>query len=122
MRNPVCWFEIYVQDMERAAAFYEGLLGVKLTPMNSEHLEMRVFSLEGPDAAGATGALARMEGIASGGNSTLVYFATDDCAVTAGRAAALGGKVMRDKFSIGEHGYIAILQDTEGNTIGLHSM
>jgi hypothetical protein len=36
-------------------------------------------------------------------------------------AAAAGGKVFRDKFSIGQYGF-ALVFDTEGNMIGLHSM
>ncbi len=73
------------------------------------------------DRYGALGALVKMPGCPSGG-STLVYFACDDCAVEAARAAAHGGQVVKPKMPIGEHGFIALVQDTEGNTIGLHSM
>ena len=58
----------------------------------------------------------------SGGNSTIVYFSCADCAVEAARVAAHGGQVMREKFSIGEYGFIALVVDTEGNMIGLHSL
>jgi len=51
----------------------------------------------------------------------MVYFACEDCAVEAGRAAEFGGKVEREKMSIGEFGFVAIMRDTEGNMIGLHS-
>jgi uncharacterized protein len=70
---------------------------------------------------GAAGTLVKMPGYPSGG-STLVYFSCEDCAVEAERAAAHGGQVFKPKMSIGEHGFIALVQDTEGNTIGLHSM
>ena len=63
-----------------------------------------------------------MEGVPSGGNSTLVYFHCDDCAVEAGRVADAGGQVRVAKMSIGEHGFIAIASDPDGNMIGLHSM
>jgi len=63
-----------------------------------------------------------MEGCKAGGNSTIVYFSCVDCAVEAGRAAANGGRIFKDKFSIGQYGYIALVEDTEGNVIGLHSM
>ena len=75
-----------------------------------------------PNAAGAAGALVKMEGMPSGGNSTIVYFATEDCAVEASSVVAAGGKIHRNKFSIGEHGFIALVLDTEGNMFGLHSM
>lgn len=62
-----------------------------------------------------------MAGCPSGGNSILVYFTCADCAVEAKRAKENGGKIDRDKFSIGQHGFIALVSDTEGNIIGLHS-
>ena len=52
----------------------------------------------------------------------VVYFACDDCSVEEGRAEAAGGKVLQPKMSLGEHGFCSVLMDTEGNTIGLHSM
>ena len=63
-----------------------------------------------------------MPGCPSGGNSVLVYFSCADCAVEAARAAKAGGRVEREKFPIGQYGHIALVVDTEGNMIGLHSM
>jgi predicted enzyme related to lactoylglutathione lyase len=60
--------------------------------------------------------------VSVGGNSTLVYFSCTDCATEAKRAAASGGAVFKEKFSIGQYGFIALVTDTEGNMIGLHSM
>jgi hypothetical protein len=74
------------------------------------------------DRSGAPGALVRMPGVPSGGNSVLVYFSCDNCAVESARAASSGGKVEKEKFSIGEYGYVSLVSDTEGNMIGLHSM
>ncbi|WP_172202892.1 VOC family protein [Niveibacterium sp. COAC-50] len=119
-RNPVGWFEIYVQDMPRAKGFYEGVVGVRLQALDSPGMEMWVFPMT--DGPGASGALVRMEGCVSAGNSTLVYFTCADCAVEAGRAVALGGKVFKEKFSIGQYGFIALVCDPDGNMIGLHSM
>ena len=76
------------------------------------------MSMEG---SGAAGALVKMAGCPSGG-STLVYFSCEDCSVEAERAAAHGGEIFKGKMSIGEHGFIAMVVDTEGNMIGLHSM
>lgn len=118
--NPVGWFEIYVQDMSRAKAFYEGILQAHLTSLGSPELEMWGFPMA-QDQYGASGALVRMEGVASGGNSTMVYFSCADCAVESARVKAYGGKIVREKFSIGDYGFIAIAVDTEGNLFGLHS-
>jgi predicted enzyme related to lactoylglutathione lyase len=120
-RNPVGWFEIYVQDMARAKRFYETVLGLRLDRLEVDALEMWAFPMA-LDAGGASGSLVKAEGIPSGGNSTLVYFNCADCAVEAGRVAAAGGTLVREKFSIGQYGFVALAQDTEGNLIGLHSM
>jgi predicted enzyme related to lactoylglutathione lyase len=119
--NPVVWFEIYVQDIARAKAFYEQMLALQLTPLPGEGMEMMCFPML-DNSPGATGALVRMEGCPSGGNSTLVYFSCDDCAIEAVRAKEAGGQVFKEKFSIGEYGYIALVIDPDGNMIGLHSM
>jgi predicted enzyme related to lactoylglutathione lyase len=119
--NPVNWFEIYVQDMERAKTFYEAMLQVKLKKLNTNSPELWAFPQSLTDH-GASGALARMEGFPSGGNSTVVYFSCVDCAVQAKRAAAAGGRILKEKFSIGEYGFIVLAFDTERNMFGLHSM
>jgi predicted enzyme related to lactoylglutathione lyase len=122
--NPVGWFEIYVQDMERARKFYEAVLKVNLEKLDSPGPgmnEMWSFPMQ-ENATGASGALAKMDGGPSNGNGTIVYFMCDDCAIEASRAASNGCKVVKDKFSIGKYGFIALLTDTEGNVIGLHSM
>jgi len=121
--NPVVWFEIYVQDMPRSKAFYEAVLGGSLSKLDSPDadIEMWAFPMD-PNASGAGGALAKMKGVPSGANSTMVYFGCEDCAVEAARVADAGGKMMKEKFSIGPHGFIAIGADPEGNVFGLHSM
>ena len=118
--NAACWFEIYVQDMERARTFYQAVFRVKLDRVGDGSLEMWAFPGD-MSAYGTAGALVRMEGMASGGNSTLVYFACEDCAAEAARIPAAGGKVFKEKFSIGQYGFIVLATDTEGNMIGLHS-
>jgi uncharacterized protein len=119
--NPVGWFEIYVQDMSRAKAFYEAVFAGPLEQLPTPELEMWAFPME-MTANGAAGALVRMPGCASGGGGTLVYFSCEDCAVEEARVTAAGGSVFKTKFSIGQWGFIALVADTEGNMIGLHSM
>lgn len=122
INNPVGWFEIYVQDMSRAKAFYEAVFQHKLERLNTPpEIELWSFPMA-KDRTGASGALVKMEGMPSGGNSTLVYFGCADCAVEAERAKTYGGQVQRAKMSIGEYGFISLIVDTEGNMFGLHSM
>ncbi len=123
-RNPVGWFEIYADDIERAKTFYQNLLAVKLDQLTSPEdvvTQMWAFPMD-PQAAGSSGALVKMQNERPSGNGVIVYFSCDDCAVEAGRATTNGGSIMKDKFSIGQYGFIALVNDTEGNVIGLHSM
>lgn len=121
--NAVGWFEIYVQDMERARKFYESTFQIKLTRLPSPEIEMWAFSSEsGMEKYGAPGALVKMEGFPSGGNSVLVYFTSEDCSVEEERVAGAGGRVHRGKMSIGEYGFITLAYDTEGNMFGIHSL
>ena len=119
--NPVGWFEIYVEDTNRAKRFYEAVLRSKLERLPGTDLEMWAFPMQngGP---GAAGTLVRMDGFPSGGNSTLVYFMCDDCSVEEGRVKSSGGKIQKPKVSIGEYGFISLAIDTEGNMFGLQSM
>lgn len=123
-RNPVGWFEIYVRDMPRAKEFYEKTLGTTLTKLKQSggSLEdMWAFPMN-RDGNGATGALAKMDGAPVGAGGTIIYFVCDDCAETAKRAQQAGGHIVKDKFSIGEYGNIALVSNLDGNIIGFHSM
>jgi hypothetical protein len=123
--NVVGWFEIYVSDMERARAFYNVVFGKELQPLptlGEVDCEMWAFPwTEG--APGAAGALVkhalRPPARAAG---TIVYFACQDVAQEASRAEAAGGKLIMPRTAIGSYGFIALVVDTEGNTVGLHSM
>lgn len=119
-RNPVGWFEIYVQDMNRAKAFYEATFNVRLEPLPSPGIQMLAFPMQ-PELPGCGGALVKYEGKSSGDGGTIVYFSCVDCATEAARAAQSGGRVFKEKFSIGPYGFIALILDTEGNMVGLHS-
>lgn len=74
------------------------------------------------DGFGASGALVKMPGFLSGANSVLVYFRCADCAVEVAKVASAGGRIQKTKMSIGQYGHIALVIDTEGNMIGLHSL
>jgi predicted enzyme related to lactoylglutathione lyase len=107
--------------MERARAFYEAVFECQLSPLASPGMTMLGFPSD-ISRPGAAGSLVKMDGVASGGNSTIIYFASQNCALEAARALAAGGKVEREKMSIGQYGFITLLVDTEGNMIGVHSM
>ena len=122
--NPVTWFEIYVDNMERAQKFYETVLNVTLQPL-SDPTESSMQMLAFPssmESFGTSGTLVKMEGSKAGGSNVIIYFGCEDCATEESRVENAGGKVCQPKMSIGEFGFCSIVTDTEGNTIGLHSM
>jgi len=124
-KNPVVWFEIYVDNLERARKFYEKVLNLKLSELrvpedSKEEMQMIAFPME-MGADGAAGALVKMKGFETGNNSTIVYFRSEDCATEESRVKAAGGKVVQSKQSIGEYGFMVLAADTEGNMFGIHS-
>lgn len=118
--NPVGWFEIYVQNMERARAFYEAVFQIKFQKLDLTGIEIWSFPME-YGKMGASGALVKKEGCLSGFKGTMVYFSSEDCAVEAGRVEKAGGRIQREKYSIFPFGYITHVVDSEGNLIGIHS-
>lgn len=122
--NPIVWFEIYVDDMSRARKFYEEVLQTELTQLSDPtDNQMQMLSFPGEMSIyGAPGTLVKMEGAKPGGSNVIIYFGSDDCADEESRVEAAGGKVCQKKMSLGEFGFCTIATDTEGNTIGFHSM
>ena len=123
-KNPVGWFEIYVDDLARAKTFYEAVFEVNLEVLgdpNDSSIQMLAFPSD-MEKYGATGALVKMEHVLAGGGGTLVYFSCDDCAIEASRVKEAGGSIQKTKVAIGEYGFISLAVDSEGNMIGLHSM
>lgn len=125
-QNPVVWYEIYVDDLKRAKKFYESFLQIQFetmpTPGEDQSMQMLAFPGDMESKAAANGALVKMDGFPAGNNSTIVYFQSEDCSIEEARVEKAGGSVFQSKTSIGEHGFITLLKDSEGNMIGLHSM
>src|SRR5437879_9690988 len=112
-KNPAVWFEIYVQDTNRAKKFYQSVFQGKLEKLNNPGLDMWAFPME-MTGSGAGGALVKMQGVPSGGNSTLVYFGCEDCSVEEGRVTKSGGRMQKKKFSIGQCGLLSLDIATAG--------
>lgn len=120
MSQPVGYFEIPVQDLNRAIQFYQATFGYTFTRTSIDGNEMALFpAIE--NAPGITGALAKGPTYVPSLTGSLVYFNTRDLDALLTRAQAQGGKVLYPKTSIGELGFVAEIQDSEGNRIGLHA-
>lgn len=125
VKNPFTWVEIYVEDMDRAQKFYETVLDIRMSelPMEEGMGDLKMMSFPWVDnEPNTSGALVKEKSMSPGNGGTLVYFACEDCSVEENRVEKAGGKVLRTKMSLGQYGFCSIVMDTEGNTIGLHSM
>ena len=122
--NAVGWFEIPVQNMERAVKFYETVFGLTLHREKMGPLDMAWFPwIE--TGMGAAGSLVYAPDFYKPCNDgTLVYFTahSGDLSNELSRIEPTGGKVLQQKTLItDEIGYMAVFIDTEGNRIALHS-
>lgn len=121
--NAIGWFDIYVDDMDRAVVFYESVLKQKLEKIVDPTGETQIMSFSANmKAYGASGALVKSEYSRPGVGGTMIYFSVEDCSVEESRVIAAKGKIVRSKFSIGESGWVTLCVDTEGNMFGLNSM
>jgi predicted enzyme related to lactoylglutathione lyase len=115
------WFEIPVKDLDRAIKFYEKVFDVKLSPEEMGGMKMALFPFT-QDAPGAAGSLIKGESYEPSHAGTVVYFSVEDIPETLRRINANGGKTLMPKTAIGQYGFIAQYEDTEGNRLALHSM
>jgi predicted enzyme related to lactoylglutathione lyase len=124
MDNAISWFEIPATDLERASKFYESILGVKLMPMDFPNIKMRMIPTDDP-MKGIGGAIVDSGGFhkPSSTDGPLIYLnGNPDVQQVLDRVEAAGGKITVPKTQISpEYGYMAVIIDTEGNRIGLHS-
>ncbi len=123
-QNAIGWFDIYVNDMDRAEAFYRSVLQREfemISDPTDPSVVMKGFVTD-MECYGAGGALVKREGAGPVTSGTIVYFGVEDCAVEEGRVTDAGGKVVNPKMSIGQYGFVSVCMDTEGNLFGLSSM
>lgn len=122
VRNAISWFEIPTTDLQRAQKFYETIFGITMTPLDLDNIKMRMFPVDDPSAVG--GALCYSEGFykPSMTDGPLLYLnANPDIQPVLDKVEAAGGKVLVPKTEISpEYGFMAVIQDTEGNRIGFH--
>lgn len=120
MENMVVWFELPVKNLERAMAFYTAVLGVEMQEMTGMGKKIAFFPFK-PGVA--SGNLVEDKDNSPSLVGPLVYLAAgDDLSVPLARVEKAGGKVTLPKTSLGPHGFMAHISDTEGNRVALHSM
>jgi uncharacterized protein len=123
-KNAISWFEIPASDLARAQKFYETIFDLKLNPLDLPNIKMRMFPLE--DMMGVGGAVVDSGGFhkPSTTDGPLIYLnGNPDLQKVLDKVEGAGGKIMVPKTEISpEYGYMAVIIDTEGNRIGLHSI
>lgn len=117
--SQVVWFDIPCVDLDRAIRFYSAVLACEIQKHEGPGFALGVLPHEGQAIGGC---------LVTGGENTpsdhgpLLYLNCDgrlDAAVTA--VVPLGGKVVTPAHSIAPHGRRAIVLDSEGNRVALHS-
>jgi len=125
MEHAISWFEIGTTDLERATKFYEEIFGLKLFPMDLDNIKMRLFPVDDM-SKGIGGAIVDSGSFhkPSSTDGPLVYLnGNPDVQQVLDRVLAAGGKIMVPKTQISpEYGFMAVIMDSEGNRIGLHSI
>ncbi len=118
--NPIAYVELPVADLDRAIAFYTAVFGFALERQTIDGYDMALFpAAEG--AAGASGALVKGDVYVPGKTGPIVYFGVTDIDAVITRAKARGAKILYDKKDVGAFGFVAEIEDSEGNRIALNA-
>jgi uncharacterized protein len=116
--NRAVWFDIPVSDLKRAARFYSAVMGIEVEEMKYEGGAFCVFE----HGEGNGGCLILDKDAITADKGILVYMNVNGRirdAVT--QAEVQGGSVVEPVHAIGPHGFRAIVIDSEGNRLALHS-
>jgi predicted enzyme related to lactoylglutathione lyase len=124
MAPAITWFQIPAADMTRATKFYETICDTKLEPLDAgSNMQMASFPADRRSGE-ISGALVCGQGAVPSATGTAVFLNADpDLQVVLDRVEAAGGKILMPKTRIDmqDAGHFAMISDSEGNTVGLHS-
>jgi uncharacterized protein len=119
MSQPIVWIDIPAIDLERAIRFYSEVLG---QPVRREAFEGSVLGVLTHEGGSAGGCLYVSDTDRPSAHGPLLYFncngRLDEALATVAR---VGGRVLTPKHAIAGHGQRAVVLDSEGNRIALHS-
>jgi uncharacterized protein len=119
MSNVLNWFEIPVHDLQTSAAFYTRVTGQKLELVSFNNVPHAVF---GAGPTGVHGALVVDPLRTPGKTGAVIYLdVPDGIAAALVRVREAGGTIVQPATDLGEHGTCALIEDRDGNLIGLHT-
>jgi len=121
MASAINWFEIPVKDFERAKKFYETILEITMVkPFDGMNYAMFPTDSRNGEIGGG---IMENPGFEPSQNGTLVYLnGGEDLSIPLSKIEAAGGKIVSEKKSIGNNGFMAVFIDTEGNRMAFHSL
>ena len=121
MASQFVWVDIPVTNLDRAVKFYSAVIGTQVAVQDTPGFKFAVFPHEGADVGGCL--VPSGDGNVPSGNGPLVYVNVEGRMKQAVDAAtANGARIVEQPHSIGPHGFRAVIIDSEGNRIALHSM
>ena len=123
MKNAINWFEIPVNDFNRAKAFYEAVLDTNMEVMEMPQFNstMAFFPCDA-EAGAAGGSIIKSPDHEPSMTGSIIYLnGGDDLSEPLARVINAGGNIAVPKTSIGPHGFFATFIDTEGNAVAFHS-
>lgn len=115
--NPVIYFEIPVNDMDRAIKFYTTVFNFSFSKESIDNNKMALFPFA-EENSGISGALAKGEIYKPTKDGVVIYFKPVNMDETLKLATASGGQILYPKTNNGI-GLVAEFEDTEGNRIAL---
>ena len=118
MGHRIAWFDMPVQDLQRATDFYSKVLQVNIETYGPD-VPVAVFEHGPEDVAGCL--YLEPEFSPSKGGALLYFPAEGRLEEAVSLVEANGGEVLEEVKSIAPHGFRAVVLDSEGNRIALHS-
>lgn len=117
--NAVGFVEIPVSNMDRATSFYKAIFGYEFEHAEVDGNQMAFFPFD-ETRPGVSAALTKGDIYIPSHQGAVVYLNTINIDKTLEKVAALGGKSLYPKTSIGPRGFVAEFEDSEGNRIALY--
>ena len=123
MKNALSWFEIPVNDLERAKKFYSTVLDIEITDMPLDGVPWKYALFPYDQDGGIGGTLVKGEGYVPNSTGSVVYLnGNGSLSQILAKVEKAGGKVVLPRTPIGPYGFFAQFTDSEGNKVAIHSL
>jgi len=122
IKNAITRFDMPTVNFDRAVKFYSNILGENLHVSEFMGQKLAIFPCEQSQDSVSGCLVPPGPNCKVSSEGTRIYLnCQGKLDAVASRVEKAGGEIMQPKFAIGEHGYIVMIRDSEGNTVGLHS-